>query len=626
MNISVIQAGHIIRYFIGWNRLHAISWQSPVRRPPPSHPMHPAVEPMATTATVMAASPLKKADMDDLDNVLDTLAKGKAQWAALGVAGRLPYLRALKKNLSRADFLSWSSGCVELQGLDASSPNGAAQACAEMFVLSSVITSELTRLDESLSQLAKSGSLPVDAPLVRQPGAKGGLEPAEEEPRVVTTFPSGFRDKYMNPLGLLGFRSDLHLGATTSRGTQALAADRDGGTLYAVLGAGNQDFLSIVDCLDKLFVHGAAVAFKHHPVRAHQHPHFEALFRPLIEIGAFASLCGGASLGARLVAHASIDKIHLTGGSATHEAIIKATKKPMTSELGCVTPWLLVPPGDGVAAWSAADVTHHAMQLANGVIAQSSCNCLSPKVLVLSKHCETSKAFVKEFKSSLSQIPAPPPYYPGTANRYADFRDAYEGRASTIVSPLSTGVASNAVERFGAPLPTLLVELNAEACGANEMVLTREAFAPVFAIVWVDCAAEPAAYLDKAVPFCNERIWGNLSCTMLVHTATHKAHEAAVERGIAQINYGCVCVNAWSALGYTMETAAWGGHQPSNAVKVSSGMGLIRNCKLYDNVEKSVVRTPFKCAAHLSSNPKELSATPRAMRIVASVARWLAWF
>ena len=41
--------------------------------------MHPAVEPMATTATVMAASPLKKADMDDLDNVLDTLAKGKAE-------------------------------------------------------------------------------------------------------------------------------------------------------------------------------------------------------------------------------------------------------------------------------------------------------------------------------------------------------------------------------------------------------------------------------------------------------------------------------------------------------------------------------------------------------------------
>ena len=267
------------------------------------------------------------------------------------------------------------------------------------------------------------------------------------------------------------------------------------------------------------------------------------------------------------------------------------------------------------------------MQLANAVVAQSSCNCLSPKVLLVSSRCETSTAFVAELKSSLSQIPAPPPYYPGTAKRYADFCDAYAGRATTIVSPPSAGAASNAVERFGAPLPTLLVELNAEACGAKEMVLTREAFAPVFAIVWVDCAAEPAAYLDEAVRFCNERIWGNLSCTMLVHTATHKAHEAAVERGIAQLNYGCVCVNAWSALGYTMETAAWGGHQPSNAFphKVSSGMGLIRNCCLYDDVEKSVVRTPFRCAAHLSSNPKDLGASPRALRIVASVARWLAW-
>lgn len=48
---------------------------------------------------------------------------------------------------------------------------------------------------------------------------------------------------------------------------------------------------------------------------------------------------------------------------------------PMHSELGCVTPWLVAP-----GPWSEAELEHHARALAQAVLNNCSCNCLSAKV------------------------------------------------------------------------------------------------------------------------------------------------------------------------------------------------------------------------------------------------------
>lgn len=63
--------------------------------------------------------------------------------------------------------------------------------------------------------------------------------------------------------------------------------------------------------------------------------------------------------------------------------MISSPQVPITSELGCVTPWLVVP-----GPWSEAEVTHHARQLANAVINNCSCNCLAPKVSVTAVRSE----------------------------------------------------------------------------------------------------------------------------------------------------------------------------------------------------------------------------------------------
>ena len=79
--------------------------------------------------------------------------------------------------------------------------------------------------------------------------------------------------------------------------------------------------------------------------------------------------------------HALVDNIHITGSDRTHDAIIwgatadeqaknKANKtprlnKPISSELGCVTPVMVIP-----GAWSEAELEYQARHVA-GMVAQN---------------------------------------------------------------------------------------------------------------------------------------------------------------------------------------------------------------------------------------------------------------
>jgi hypothetical protein len=82
----------------------------------------------------------------------------------------------------------------------------------------------------------------------------------------------------------------------------------------------------------------------------------------------------------------------MTGGTATHDMIVwgptaaeqqrrKAAadpllRVPISSELGCITPWVVFPG----AKWEQPELLHHARALAIAFMDNNSCNCLSPKV------------------------------------------------------------------------------------------------------------------------------------------------------------------------------------------------------------------------------------------------------
>ena len=171
-----------------------------------------------------------------------------------------------------------------------------------------------------------------------------------------------------------------------------------------VLGAGNQEFLCIVDVLQTLCVHGKVVFIKHHPLRAHLEPVYRLLLAPFFEAGFVDSATdAGVAAAAAAVRHPLVNHIHVTGGGGTHDAIVwgvgeEAKKRreenspllpegvEFTTELGCVSPWIVVPGGVGNdgekgGEWDDAAVDRYAKLLSQWVKANASANCLSPKVL-----------------------------------------------------------------------------------------------------------------------------------------------------------------------------------------------------------------------------------------------------
>jgi hypothetical protein len=60
-----------------------------------------------------------------------------------------------------------------------------------------------------------------------------------------------------------------------------------------------------------------------------------------------------------------------------------------------------------------------------GVASNCSCNCLAPKVVLLSEGWAQADDFVSRVKAQLAKVPLPAPYYPGIRQRYQAFKEAY---------------------------------------------------------------------------------------------------------------------------------------------------------------------------------------------------------
>jgi acyl-CoA reductase-like NAD-dependent aldehyde dehydrogenase len=141
--------------------------------------------------------------------------------------------------------------------------------------------------------------------------------------------------------------------------------------LGLLLAAGNQGILAFADALHMLFVENMTCVVKHNPVRAYNHPWMEKIFAPLIKEGYFASVLGGIDESKALLADPRVDHVHMTGGKATHDAIVwgssapegqrKENKlgKPITSELGTISPYVI-----GPGEWTDGELKHHAAYFA----------------------------------------------------------------------------------------------------------------------------------------------------------------------------------------------------------------------------------------------------------------------
>ena len=507
----------------------------------------------------------------EVEKKLKMLSSAKEDWVKLGVGDRIQLLERCIEHTMRVRE-AWVLDACKAKGI----PSDSAQAGEEWLGGPVTTVKNLRALVEALRY---GGSPPPAA--IRSVG---------QDQVAAQVFPANTLDKLM--MGGVTAEVWIEPGQAPTQGQiyrEKNLGHPSKGKLALVLGAGNVASIGPMDALYKLFAEDEVVILKTNPVNAYLGPHIEEALRPLIDEGVFAVVHGGAEVGSFLVNHPAVDTIHMTGSDRTHDAIVwgrdaeeqkrrKAANeplitKPISSELGAVTPVFVVP-----GRWTEKDLDYQARNVASMVCNNASFNCNAAKVLVLAKGWDQKDAFVARVREKLAGMPPRKAYYPGAEQRYQGFLDHYA--SADKVGPASEGV-----------VPWTLIPGVPPTKG--EYALSNEAFCGVLALVELE-ATDAKGFLEAAAPFANDVMWGTLSCMIICDEETQKQHRDAFEKLIADLRYGGIAINAFAGVLYALVVTTWGAFPGHPLSDIQSGRGVVHNAYLFDHPQKSVVRAPFR--------------------------------
>ena len=506
-----------------------------------------------------------------LDTAIDDLGVGARTWSALTVAQRVTLLRAVRTSVA-ATAEDWALTAASSKGLDVRHPLRGEEWLSGPYSVLGALDAYI----ETLSRLA-NGTNPLDGiTLDRAPGGRTRVH----------AFPLTGIDRFL----LSGFTGEVWLepgiSPNAARANAGLAqrTPTASGGVGLVLGAGNVTSIPVLDVLYELLAHNRTALLKVNPTQDALVPVYKRALAPLIEPGFLRIVRGGPTTGAYLTAHPGIVHVHITGSAATFDAIVwgpskgegaAATKrrrrenrpllkKPITAELGGVSPIIVVP-----GAWTDADLTYQAEHVATMRLQNCGHNCIAGQVVIMSSDWDQADAFRAALRRAYANAPERPIWYPGSPSRMELATDAYP-------DALVLG-------------DRLLVEIDDDDPTALE---TTEYFAPVLGVVSLPGTGQE--FLDAAVAHANDRLQGTLGANLLIDPATEKALGTGFERAIADLRYGSIAINGWTAFGFITPTLTWGAFPGSTIDDVGSGIGVVHNALLLDGVERSVLRGPFR--------------------------------
>ncbi len=539
--------------------------------------------PVATPRRGSAAIPeiagsMPATSRENLERAVEELQAHKDEWAGLQTSARIALLDRLRAEYARV-VERWVAVSLQAKGIEPGAPTEAEEWLAGPFF----VLRNLRLLRRSLEEIAEFG----------RPRIHGRVRALPNGQVSARVFPADVYDRIF----FRGFAGDIWMepGVTAAElpATQALAYQGPApkGRVALVLGAGNVSSIGPMDALYKLFVEKQVVVLKMNPVNAYLGPLIEEGFRALMTRGFLHVVYGGAAEGEFLCRHRGVDEIHITGSDRTHDAIVfgageegakrKAERRPVlvkriTSELGNVSPVIVVP-----GPWSAGDIAFHAANIVGQLVNNAGFNCNAVRVIVQQAGWEGRGKLLGAIRELLARIPPRRAYYPGAAERCQAFL-ATHPRADRIGAP-----------REG-ELPWVLAA-GLDPHDPEDPCYTQEAFCGLTGETALE-AADVAEFLDRAVDFANETLWGTLNVGIIVHPASldDPRVAAAMERAIERLRFGSVAVNHWAAAGYAAVTTPWGAYSGGDIYDVRSGIGEVHNTLMFSRVQKNVIRGPFR--------------------------------
>lgn len=515
---------------------------------------------------------------EEMDRAVEELREGRKAWCGLDATTRIALIDRMLEDTARVAE-NWVEEELARKRVDPDTP-----AAMENWYSPVLLLRSLFLLRKTLQDIEEHGRPQLPGDVYTRPNGQV----------VVDAFPLDAYDRLIFPLTTAEVWLQPHV--TLEEAHERLGEQHTErapvGDVAFVLGAGNIAAIPANDAISKLFLENEVVVMKMNPVNEFVGPYLEEALGALIDADALRVVYGGAEEGAYLVDHPGVDSIHMTGSDKTFETIVfgpgeegerrkearePRLDKPISAELGNVTPIIVVP-----GPWSSSDVAFHAENIVSSKLNNAGFYCIASQVLLTHGEWGRRRELLDGIRDLLGEVEPRYPYYPGAEDRHDAF--VSEHPDAETFGPTGEG-----------RVPwTFVPDVDPDA--KDDIVFNTEAFNGVLAETPLDAPRDVAAFIDQAVEFCNERLWGTLAATIIIHPRSLEDPQiaAAFERALENLRYGSIGVNHWAGVLYAMNTTPWGAFPGHDYYDIQSGIGKVHNALMLPDPEKAIVRGPFR--------------------------------
>ena len=503
----------------------------------------------------------------DLDQSLQKLSHGAAQLQSLSIGQRLDLVLQCIAGVDRL-AQRWITAACEAKKIDRNSP---------------VASEEITTGPISTIRFLQifAGTL-RDIQANGKPKIPGDVVRVHDQCRVaVFPTPLLYDSILFRPLSAeTWLQSEVQSDNLFDQNFDCISGRSGDPKVVVVLGAGNVSSIPATDALTKILIESSAVLLKMNPVNDYLGPIFEDAFKPLIDANMFSVAYGGVGEGEHLINHASTNHVHITGSIHSHDAIVWGNddqresrresgkpqlQKTITSELGNVTPWAIVP-----GNYTEKQLRFQAEMIATSITNNVSFNCIATKLILTCRGWRQRDRLLEMIDEIFARTQTRHAYYPGAADRFERF----------------SGVTADDPTR----LPwTLLTDIDPNT---SPYLLSEESFTCVCGELQID-ADSAGDFLSIATDWMNDRIWGTLAATLTVTDDFQSNHADELDECFRRLRYGTIGVNIWPALSFALMSPPWGGHPSGTLQDAQSGIGFVHNTYLLKQPEKTILRAPL---------------------------------
>jgi aldehyde dehydrogenase (NAD(P)+) len=351
-----------------------------------------------------------------------------------------------------------------------------------------------------------------------------------------------------------------------------------------ILGAGNVSSIPLLDTIYDMVVNRHCILLKLNPVNEYLKPVFEKVFENFISRGFMVVTTGDINVSSYMTAHSGITNMHLTGSDKTYENIVygstlnekdkgkktlsKKNKKPFTTELGNVTPFIIHP-----GKWSTSEIKYQARKIVTAKLNNNGFNCIAAQVIVLPKNWKQSQQLVEAIKKQLATEKDRLAYYPNsteTLKRLKSNKTIFQENDLTCATPHLT-----------------------KDLDLNDYYEKNEVWSSTLFFKYLEHDND-LDYVNKAISYVNQDVWGNLGVAVLIKKHDSKKVKDITKNYVDNLKYGTIAINEWPALGFIIPTMPWGGYPGNKDSDIQSGQGYVHNAYFFESPLKGVLYSKFK--------------------------------